>query len=210
MVSQPIETVRGEHLKPPPTAIAPAPMQLPALTGRPAVAMTLAQQPRGPVWLIEYQDGDRRRADARTGALLPSLNAAEAAMIARTAYAGSARLMQMRRFGVEAVPLDLRRPRPSWQARFTDGTHVYVDAETGAVLALRTRWWRVYDWMWGLHIMDLQTREDTSHPVLIGAAALALVVVVLGLVMLPLRRAKGQRRAAGARGIPPARQGSSE
>ena len=52
----------------------------------------------------------------------------------------------------------------------------------GAVLALRTRQWRLFDWMWGLHIMDLSGREDTSHPVLIASAALALVDFVALLV----------------------------
>ena len=75
--------------------------------------------------------------------------------------------------------------RPAWGIRFADGARVYVDAESGAVLALRTRQWRWYDWMWGLHIMDLRGREDTSHPVLIAAAALALLATLIGLVLLP-------------------------
>jgi hypothetical protein len=32
--------------------------------------------------------------------------------------------------------------------------------------------------------MDLQTREDTHHPLLVGFAALALANVVLGTVLL--------------------------
>ena len=49
--------------------------------------------------------------------------------------------------------------------------------------------------MWGLHIMDLQTREDTSHPILIGSAAIALLGSILGFVMLFTRRRR-KRRAA--------------
>jgi hypothetical protein len=36
--------------------------------------------------------------------------------------------------------------------------------------------------------MDLQMREDSSHPILIGFAALALVSVLVGLILLPMRR----------------------
>ena len=40
--------------------------------------------------------------------------------------------------------------------------------DTGEIAARRTAWWRFYDFMWGLHIMDLQTREDAHNPWLIG------------------------------------------
>jgi hypothetical protein len=75
------------------------------------------------------------------------------------------------------------------------------------VLATRTRFWRAYDFMWGLHIMDLQTREETSHPVLIIFAALAGLGVVIGLILLPWRRrtALDEAEIAG-RKIPDGRQ----
>ena len=68
----------------------------------------------------------------------------------------------------------------------SDGTNIYVDAQTGAIVAVRTRWWRIFDWMRGLHIMSLKGREDTNHPLLIGFGGLALLTVLLALVLLPL------------------------
>ena len=50
--------------------------------------------------------------------------------------------------------------------------------------------------MWGLHIMDLESRSDTSHPLLIGFAALAFLMVLLGLIVLPWRYLKRRRRDA--------------
>ena len=94
----------------------------------------------------------------------------------------------MRRFAADAAPLDLRRPRPSWQASYSDGTHIYIDADTGEVLALRTRFWRAYDFMWGLHIMDPRTREDTSNVLLWVFGGIALVSCTLGSVLLFRRR----------------------
>ena len=49
-----------------------------------------------------------------------------------------------------------------------DGTHFYVDAGSGEIVAKRTGWWRFYDFMWGLHIMDPGGREDTHNPFVIG------------------------------------------
>lgn len=68
---------------------------------------------------------------------------------------------------------------------------IYVDAGTGEVLALRSRLWRAFDFMWGLHIMDLQGREDTHHPLLIGFAGLAFLGTLLGTVLLFRRRKAG-------------------
>ena len=46
-----------------------------------------------------------------------------------------------------------------------DGTHFYVDAGSGEIVARRTRWWRFYDFMWGLHIMDLAGPRGHAQPV---------------------------------------------
>ena len=60
---------------------------------------------------------------------------------------------------------------------------------TGELLALCTDQWRLYDLMWGLHIMDPQTREDTNNPFVIGFGAL------LGCILL-FRRRKARVRIA--------------
>ena len=100
----------------------------------------------------------------------------------------------MRAFAADDPPFDFRRPIAVWRAEYEDGTRVYIGRDTGEVLAVRTRFWRVFDFMWGLHIMDLQTREDTSHPVLIIFAALAALGSLLGIVLL-FRRRKARIRA---------------
>lgn len=84
--------------------------------------------------------------------------------------------------------MDQRSGRPAWQVMFDDDARFYIDADTGELLSVRTKFWRAFDFMWGLHIMDLQTREDTSHPILIGSAVLALLGSILGFVMLFTRR----------------------
>ena len=57
----------------------------------------------------------------------------------------------------------------------------------GQIVATRTRWWRFYDLMWGLHIMDPQTREDTHNPFVILFGLVALAMSVLGTILLPRR-----------------------
>ena len=195
MAARPIEEVRGEHLKAGPVALMMKTQPVfPRTEGLAIQSVKLEQQISGPVWIVTLANGAQKRASARDGAWLGGVGKAEARQVAESSYAGSANLEAMESFTADAAPLDLRKERPSWRARFADGTHVYVDADTGAMLALRSGQWRAYDFMWGLHIMDLQTREEISHRILIAFAAIAATSTVLGLILLPLasRRRKAK------------------
>ena len=193
MVIKPIEEVRGSHLRAETPAVAGAGLAMPSLTTD-VTAVELVRQPDGPVWVVQEAAGGRYRYSARDGTLLPPVLEEEARALALATFAGDADLETMTYFPSDEAPMDLRVPRNSWQAHFADGTNVYLDDTTGEVLALRTGWWRVFDFAWGLHIMDLETREDTSHPMLILFAALAIIGSLLGCVLM-FRRRKARIRS---------------
>jgi hypothetical protein len=188
MVARPIEEVRGEHLRAEPAAIDPAGVAFPAAIGEPVREARLVAQPGGPAWIVTSADGARWRYSAVTGAALAPVVRREAQAIATAAYAGDARLEALTYFPAGAAPAEARTSGAAWRGRFSDDTHVYIDDATGEVLALRTGQWRLYDVMWGLHIMDLKTREDSHHPVIVVFAALAAIGAALGCVLLFRRR----------------------
>ena len=197
MVAKPIEEVRGEHLLREPQAMRfTGPVIPPAIAGVPLESLSLEQRADGPRWVVTLPDGTTRLANPLSGALLPKLSAADAAREVTARYTGKAQVQAVTRTDPERPPLDLRRPIAAWQVRMTDGTNFYVDAGSGAVAARRTGWWRFYDFMWGLHIMDPATREDTHNPWVIGFGTVALLTTLLALVMLPLtlRRKNGSAR----------------
>ncbi|MGH6652710.1 MAG: PepSY domain-containing protein [Sphingopyxis sp.] len=196
MVIKPIDEVRGSDLRSEPVAI-PATLAAvpPRFDGRAVETLELAMRGARPVWLVRYAGDDSRAADAATGALLPPVTASEARAIADGAQKAPGEVATVERFAADANPLDLRRDRPAWRVTYANGLHAYVDADTGELLALRTPFWRTYDFFWGLHIMDLQTREDTHHPLLTGFAAVSLVTVVLGFVMLFIRQRRRKSRS---------------
>lgn len=199
MVARPIDEVRGTHLRAEPAALAvEAEPVLPKLDGRTVARLELAPRIDRTVWIVRFADGDARAADPATGALLPRIDASIARAIADAALVAPGEVTAVRAFAANAAPIDLRRERPSWQVVYAEGLYVYVDALTGELLAVRSAQWRWFDLMWGLHIMDVQTREDTSHPLLIGFAALAFIGSVFGTVLLFRRR--GQR---GSAALPP-------
>lgn len=194
MVARPIAEVRGTALRAESATLAlPAMLAAPRVTG--ATVATIEMQHGTPRWIVTLPGGAMRRADGASGRLLPGVNRAEALHLAGSAVRATAPVVSVIRFAADAAPLELRKPRPSWQIAYADGTHAYLDADTGTLLAIRTPQWRAFDWMWGLHIMDLGGREDTHHAILIGSAALALVASVLGMVLLPVAVWRKRRRA---------------
>jgi hypothetical protein len=187
MVWKPIEEVRGTHLlrEPAPIRLVGPPIP-PGVAGVPLKSLSLEQRAAGAQWVVELPDGATRRADPLTGRLLPPLSAAEAAREVEARYAGEAKVSSVTRTDPSHPPLDLRRPIAAWQVTMTDGTRFYVDSASGEIVARRTSWWRFYDFMWGLHIMDLKTREDTHNPLVIGFGIAALLMSLLGAILLPM------------------------
>ena len=199
MVARPIEEVRGEHLKATPSAlVVPGAVTPPAAGGTALKSLAIEPRAGGAVWVAQFADGSARAAALATGAWLPPLSREQGVAAARAHYLGRAGVTGVGATAADDPPVELRRPRPTWRVQFADGARVFVDRDTGAVLALRTDQWRVFDFMWGLHILAPRGREDSSHPVLIAAAAVALATVLLGVVLLPLARRRRARRDTGA------------
>jgi hypothetical protein len=201
MVARPIEEVRGEHLvRAAPEMRLPLAPVAPAIGGLPIKSLKLEPRALGPRWVITAADGTTRLADPSSGALLPPLSAADAARELSARYTGDASIVRVRRTDPAKPPLEFRRETPAWQVEMADGTRFYVDSGSGEIVARRTRWWRIYDFMWGLHIMDLKTREDAHNPLLIGFAIAGLAMSLLALALLPMtvrRRRARQLEPAG-------------
>lgn len=192
MVARPIDEVRGTDLIRAARPIAStAGVVAPKVEGRPLASMTLEQRAGGPRWVLAFADGGTRLADPATGALLPPLSAAEATREVTSRYTGTAKVIGVSRTDPDHPPLELRKPIAAWRVAMSDDTHFYVDAGSGEIVAKRTGWWRFYDFMWGLHILDLQGREDTNNPWVITFGALAAVSTILALVLLPLTNRRG-------------------
>jgi uncharacterized iron-regulated membrane protein len=77
------------------------------------------------------------------------------------------------------------RDLPLWKVSFSlpESLNLYIDPWTGELEARRTARWRVFDFLWMLHILDFETRDDFSHPLLQIAAFLGLVIALSGLAL---------------------------
>ena len=61
--------------------------------------------------------------------------------------------------------------------------NVYVDAVSGEVKAIRSDSWRLWDLLWGLHIMDYSERENIDNFLLKFFSILALISALSGIAL---------------------------
>lgn len=193
MSALPLEQVRGEDRAQSPM---PAALVLPSLSPQALVQrqglsqlhqITLRSLMSRPVYEVHSAAGTRLY-DGQDGTLLPPIDEALARRIAAQDYVGSAAIATASLLTRETGTEYREKPLPAWRIQFDDerATTLYIAADTGAITARRNSLWRVFDFFWMLHVMDYQTRDDFNHPLLIGAAALALLMALSGLWLLTL------------------------
>ncbi|MEP2736088.1 MAG: PepSY domain-containing protein [Erythrobacter sp.] len=189
MVAKPIEEVRGNHLR---VEAADQPLVIPgsafADQADSIKEIRAFTQDGRAIALLTDMEGNQSRVDFQTGEALPPLTANDASALVAKQIVGGDKVRTVALFQADDVPFDFRRPMPVWQVALEDGAHIYVGQQTGRIEAVRTSWWRAFDFAWGLHIMDLKTREDTSHPILITFAALSAFGALMGCVLMFRRR----------------------
>jgi hypothetical protein len=133
--------------------------------------------------------------DAVTGEMLSPLSAQTIESLATSYYAGTGGVERAER--IQETPVEARGKRaPLWRVDFDDAfdTTLYLDPDTGTLVARRHRWWRVYDTFWMLHLMDYgDERDDVNNELLrlvaMGSAVAALAGV--GLLFYSFRRRLG-------------------
>ncbi len=144
-----------------------------------------------PVYRATTHDG-AALFDAISGERLSPIGEKDARRVAELDYVRDAEIAAVR--FLNDPPAEYRGPRPVWRADFDDAadTRLYISPETGAVVARRNRYWRVYDFFWMLHIMDYGARENFNNPLLRIAAATGAVFALTGLFLVLMRLAQGR------------------
>jgi hypothetical protein len=140
-----------------------------------------------PVALVTRGENSRALYDLSTGRQMSPLTMNMAVRVAEADYGGKGRVARAER--VTQNSTEYRGPLPAWRVDFSDGANrsLYIAADTGAVAARRSQLWRVYDFLWGLHIMDWRGHKDFNSPLLIITTALGLAVIITGIILFPSR-----------------------
>ncbi len=77
------------------------------------------------------------------------------------------------------------RSLPIYQITTTskDDINIYLDPLSGDVLAIRSDSWRMWDFLWSLHIMDYDQRDNINNFLLRLFSILALVSSISGILL---------------------------
>ncbi|WP_196139322.1 NADH:ubiquinone reductase (Na(+)-transporting) subunit F [Aliikangiella sp. G2MR2-5] len=125
------------------------------------------------------------RLDATSLEMLPEVSESEIRQAAQALYAGKAKIHTVKR--LQSFPRELGgREKPIWQVSYDDwlNSTLYFTEDTGELRSKRTDLWRWFDFLWMLHIMDYQERENPHNRLLMFAASLGLLLAVTGLGLL--------------------------
>tara|TARA_B100001179_G_C18559454_1_gene389855 strand:- start:14 stop:673 length:660 start_codon:yes stop_codon:yes gene_type:complete len=79
------------------------------------------------------------------------------------------------------------RPLPLYKVtsknKANEKINVYLNVFSGEILAIRSAQWRVWDLMWGFHIIDWQERDNINNFLLKMFSILALISSLTGLLL---------------------------
>ena len=137
-----------------------------------------------PAYIVRLADSTKHLVDAVSGELISPLTRDSAIEIAEGHFKGDASKVNAELISKKVS--EYRGKYPVWQVNFNnlEQTTFYVSPNTGQLTAKRGILWRVYDFLWMLHIMDYRNRTDFNNWLLVLAAILGLAVSVSGLILI--------------------------
>ncbi len=190
----PIDDIRGSHLTSPSASLRLGHVQLISPSNlvkyNKELAMVslkhikISQRLHTPVYIINAEE-QKLVFNAETGEKLTLLNQMQAEAIATnntTRAILSSTLIKTVQRDSEYRDGEL----PAWKIKLEGPEHpnLWIGANSGRVNAIRTTNWRIYDFLWSLHIMDYVERKNFNSWLLKGFALLGLITILSGVLLL--------------------------
>ncbi|WP_394990741.1 hypothetical protein [Emticicia sp.] len=153
--------------------------------------MRLVQVLGEPHYQIIYsKEHDRGKkiqlANAQTGILRAALSKDEAVNIAKINFSDDATVKQIEYLTTTNGHHEYREsPLPAYAVTFNhpSNTTVYVSTELGTVQKFRNNKWRIFDFLWMMHTMDYQTRDNLSNWLLRAFSVFGLLTIFSGFTL---------------------------
>ena len=148
-----------------------------------------------PRYLIEDQS-ERFAVSVKTGERLPFIDREAAVSLASWYFRGNEQATDATLIKQDP-PSEIRfRALPLWRVDFADdlNSSLYIQPSTGELITRRHDYWRLFDFMWMLHIMDYSQRSNTHNLLLqvLSVAASLFGLSGFALLYVSFRRRTGQ------------------
>lgn len=193
-----IDTIHGDYLvrQPSPRSIPAARLVDPiaVAAANDAQSVRLAWLRDRPIYVAKGEAGEAA-VDARTGAVAQRPTEAEIRKLASAIYTGKEPIRSAEL--ITDIPGEIRgRKPPLWRVEFEHWNKptFYFSPVTGELVSRRHELWRIFDFVWMMHIMDYNERENVNNPLLRiftwGAVLMALSGAWLLLFAFPRKKKK--------------------
>lgn len=141
--------------------------------------------------------GSSERYNANTGNTAFPLDTVEIKQLANNDFSGDGEILSVE-YMKKSIYKEFHFSKPSYRISFDNSklTNLYFDANTGELKARRNEIWRWYDFMWMMHIMDYDEREDFNNWLMKGFTILGLLTSISGMwlfAVVTLRKQKVKR-----------------
>lgn len=141
-------------------------------------------------------------ADAETGSLRPPLTEQEAVQLAQRSFNEPVQPAQVEYLteGQVGRHHEYREsPLPAYAItmQHPTSTTVYVATERGEVTKFRNDKWRMFDFLWMLHTMDYEGRDNFGNLLLRLFSVVGLVTILSGFALYFVSNGRGKGKAAG-------------
>lgn len=124
--------------------------------------------------------------DPQSGQVISPLDEQTAKQIAKYHFNGDATVTRATLI-TSNPPMEIQTRRlPLWRIDFDDrfSSSFYIDPYSGVLATRRHQYWRIFDFLWMLHIMDYDERADAHNPLLITAQLTGLIFTLTGIWLL--------------------------
>ena len=135
-------------------------------------------------------------ADAITGFKRSALTKDEAIQVAAESYNGITKLSKVEYITSVSKHHEYReKPLPAWRITFQhpSDTHIYVSAIQGKVETFRNNKWRIFDFLWMLHTMDYESRDDINNWFLRAFSMFGLITILTGFALFFVSKKKTKK-----------------
>lgn len=141
-----------------------------------------------PHYQVRYFEGSQKKfalANAITGSIKGLINKNEAIDLAKEVFTPKSKVDRVEYLEKGSVGKHHEyrgRPLPAYAISFSKypDTVLYISAEYGQFVTIRNSKWRVFDFLWMMHTMDYQTRDNISNLLLKVFSILGLVTIISG------------------------------
>lgn len=152
-----------------------------------------------PNYQITFHNGERLKtvlANVVSNEIRLPLNKDEATIIAKNSLKNESIVTSVEYLTTTSGHHEYReKPLPAYAISFEGAvnTTVYVSAELGTVQTYRNNQWRVFDFLWMLHVMDYQNRDNINNWLLRLFSAIGLITLASGFILFGLTQ-KGMKK----------------